>query len=195
MTEHFNKLTPSQLERLALLAEELGEAVQAVNKIIRHGYESYNPDKIVNQRGEGYPVVTNRMELEKEMGDVDAAVRLMIEAGDLTAVGIMAGVKRKLFTVGKYLHHQPDEYVAEMAAFILNAHPNARTDQTELGRVIAKFTDARYDEFMDGSFSCVDLAEHLKFTFGERWTDDKVNIAYTIQDWVDKVKTGDQESE
>jgi NTP pyrophosphatase (non-canonical NTP hydrolase) len=192
---HFNQLTPSQLERLALLAEELGEAVQSVNKIIRHGYESYNPDKIVNQRGEGYPVITNRMELEKEIGDVNAAIGLLIEARDLTNEGIMAATKRKLFSVGKYLHHQPDEYVAEMAAFILNAHPGAQVNQTELGRVIAKFTDSRYDEFMAGSFSCVDLAEHLKFTFGLRWQDDKVNIAYTIQDWVDKVKTGDDESE
>src|SRR5579872_899269 len=37
------RLTPAQIERLALLAEECGEVMQAVSKILRHGYESRNP--------------------------------------------------------------------------------------------------------------------------------------------------------
>ena len=41
--KHFNKLTPGQDERLAMLAEEAGEIVQMVGKILRHGYDSYHP--------------------------------------------------------------------------------------------------------------------------------------------------------
>ncbi len=39
----FNGLTDAQAERLALLLEELGEAQQAIGKILRHGYESMSP--------------------------------------------------------------------------------------------------------------------------------------------------------
>jgi hypothetical protein len=42
--DHFNRLTPAEAERLALLLEELGEAQQIIGKILRHGYESYHPD-------------------------------------------------------------------------------------------------------------------------------------------------------
>jgi len=41
--KHFNGLSPAEAERLALLAEECGEVVQAVCKVLRHGYESTNP--------------------------------------------------------------------------------------------------------------------------------------------------------
>jgi hypothetical protein len=40
MTVNFNGLAPAETERLALLLEELGEAQQAIGKILRHGYES-----------------------------------------------------------------------------------------------------------------------------------------------------------
>jgi hypothetical protein len=38
----FNQLTDAEAERLALLAEECGEVVQVIGKILRHGYESYD---------------------------------------------------------------------------------------------------------------------------------------------------------
>lgn len=34
----FNGLSPAEVERLALLAEECGEVIQTVGKILRHGY-------------------------------------------------------------------------------------------------------------------------------------------------------------
>lgn len=58
--EHFNRLTPAEAERLALLAEECGEVIQAIGKVLRHGFESTHPD--------GGP--TNRESLERECGDV-----------------------------------------------------------------------------------------------------------------------------
>lgn len=192
--DHFNSLTPAELERLMLLNEAAAKIVTAISKIARHGYDSFNPDLVVNQSEDG-PKVTNVTELERAMGELDAAARLMLEAKDVTAESIMKYVKHRLLHGSRYFHHQPDEYCAAMAQHILNAHPNAQTTAAELGRVIAHVTDARYAEFIEGSFSCIDLAQQIKFAFGDRWPDDMTNIAYTIQDWVDKVKTGDNVSE
>jgi hypothetical protein len=43
VSQHFNGLTPAEAERLALLAEECGEVIQAIGKVLRHGYESRHP--------------------------------------------------------------------------------------------------------------------------------------------------------
>lgn len=41
MSEPFsNNLTDVEIERLGLLAEECGEVLQLVGKILQHGYES-----------------------------------------------------------------------------------------------------------------------------------------------------------
>jgi hypothetical protein len=37
-------LNPAQAERLAILAEECGEIVQVIGKILRHGFESTHPE-------------------------------------------------------------------------------------------------------------------------------------------------------
>ena len=37
MDDHFNNLTPGEAERLAILAEECGEVIQIIGKILRHG--------------------------------------------------------------------------------------------------------------------------------------------------------------
>lgn len=105
--EHFNKLTPAALERLAYLGEELAEAGQIIGKILRHGYESYDPTKI-ERVGEHqtpfYPPI-NRELLENELADVLRAVKRMVEAGDLEQWRIDNRVERP-FT-NKYFHHQP----------------------------------------------------------------------------------------
>lgn len=92
----FNQLTPGEAERLALLAEELGESIQAIGKILRHGYESRHPD--------GGP--TNRQSLEIELGDVKHAINRICESGDLSASNIEDRTLNKAVTVQKYLHHQ-----------------------------------------------------------------------------------------
>lgn len=61
-------ITDAQLERLAILAEECGEVVKVVGKILRHGLGSINP-----LTGE-----SNRHLLEKELGDVLAAMELLV---------------------------------------------------------------------------------------------------------------------
>jgi hypothetical protein len=97
----FNGLTEAEAERLALLAEEAAEVVQAVGKILRHGYESTNPD--------GDPEMTNRMALAKECGDFFAAVRLATEEQDFDEEDVRSYMTTKLRKVGRYLHHQPRE--------------------------------------------------------------------------------------
>lgn len=96
MDAHFNQLTPAEAERLALLLEELGEAQQAIGKILRHGYESTHPSGGVE----------NRTSLTKELADVFVATRLMFDAGDLSRSRVAAYEEMKTESVQKYLHHQ-----------------------------------------------------------------------------------------
>jgi len=96
VSQHFNQLTPAEAERLALLAEECGEVIQAIGKILRHGYESRHPD--------GGP--TNREMLERELGDVYAAMDMLSDAGDTDPFAISNAMFLKKGRVRQYLHHQ-----------------------------------------------------------------------------------------
>lgn len=100
MSQPFNQLTPAQVERLALLSEECGEVIQAIGKILRHGYGSRNP-----LMGLG-PL--NREVLERELGDVMTAMDLLCCAGDLDSNVVEAARKEKRILVQRYLHHQDD---------------------------------------------------------------------------------------
>lgn len=93
-------LTPAQLERLALLAEELGEAQQAIGKILRHGYESHNPD--AEDAG------SNRQHLGRECGHVTAALDLLVAANDLEFMDIEGGRNAKHDKLYRWMHHQPE---------------------------------------------------------------------------------------
>lgn len=98
---HFNKLTPAEAERLALLMEECAEVVQICGKILRHGYESFNPAD--NSR------TTNRKLLEREVGHVNFAVSLMSDdTNDLDDDAIGNSFYEKSLNVWKYLHHNKD---------------------------------------------------------------------------------------
>lgn len=90
-------MSEAELERLALLSEELGEVQQIVGKIIRHGYSSYSPlDE---------SKTTNRKLLEKELGDVLFAANLMIANNDISQTVIQNRSHYKRDTIQKYLHH------------------------------------------------------------------------------------------
>ena len=60
-------VTPAQLERLAILMEECGEIQQAIGKVLRHGWEGRYDNG-----------VTNREQLEIEIGDVRVAIRMLV---------------------------------------------------------------------------------------------------------------------
>lgn len=94
------RLNHAQLERLAWLSEELGEAQQAIGKILRHGYASKHPHVVDS--------VDNRMYLVQELGDVLAAVMLLVRNYDLDVVLIAKRAMLKLKNVKQYMHHQAD---------------------------------------------------------------------------------------
>lgn len=94
MPQHFNQLTPAEAERLAMLAEEAGEIVQVVGKILRHGLDSYHPND---------PATTNRMLLTEEINDLYAVVGLLADAGDIPdCMALDEHIAKKL----RYAHHQ-----------------------------------------------------------------------------------------
>lgn len=96
--QHFNQLTPAEAERLSLLLEEMGEAIQVIGKIQRHGYESVNPFDSSKTR--------NRELLENELGHVLHAATRMFGAGDIGRRSVGAAEYDKSTRIGKYLHHQ-----------------------------------------------------------------------------------------
>lgn len=97
--DNYNKLTPAETERLAILSEEMGEAIQVIGKILRHGYDSTHPA--------GGP--TNRADLEREIGDVSAAAIMLVEAGDVSQSKVEMWSECKSVNVRRYLHHQNEE--------------------------------------------------------------------------------------
>jgi NTP pyrophosphatase (non-canonical NTP hydrolase) len=79
--------------------EECGEVIEAIGKILRHGYESCDPTKPY--------ACTNRSKLEQELGDVRAAMLLICASGDVKKDYIHLYAEDKLKNIGKWLHHQP----------------------------------------------------------------------------------------
>ena len=97
--EHFNKLAPTEDERLTLLIEECAEVIQAATKIQRHGYEGTYPDS-----GE-----TNRAALERELGDLTWAITRLTGCGDVKSHAIIKASSDKARRVIPYLHHQNED--------------------------------------------------------------------------------------
>lgn len=89
-------LAPAEIERLAILAEECGEVVQAVGKVLRHGWDSQSP----------YGGKPNLQALERELGNVRAIVNLMLDAGDVRLAELQAWQRRKREQMEKWTHHQ-----------------------------------------------------------------------------------------
>ena len=96
-----NGLNPPQIELLALLAEECGETVQAVCKILRHGYKS-------NFEGKEYD---NKRILEKEIGHIFSATKLLCNSKNIKDEKITTSKEDKLKLITKYLHHRNIDYL------------------------------------------------------------------------------------
>lgn len=97
MSQPFNKLTEGQVERLACLSEELAESIQAIGKILRHGYESKDPTK------ENGP--TNREWLEIELRDVMAAITVLVSRSELNHEKII-DVDPRLEEMQQWIHYK-----------------------------------------------------------------------------------------
>ncbi len=93
----FSNLTDAAIERLSILTEECGESVQVAGKVVRHGWASYHPED-ANK-------TINRELLEKELGDVLFAIRLMGYNNDISITEVERHAKGKANRIGKYLHH------------------------------------------------------------------------------------------
>lgn len=98
MSAHFNDLTAAQAERLAFLVEEIGEALHAAGKVLRHGYESSNPML--------HDGPTNRVALAEELGHVEAAIQMLKDELDVSAVAIEIARSGKVRDVRRWMHHQ-----------------------------------------------------------------------------------------
>lgn len=93
----FSALTPAEIERLAILAEEAAEVQQIAMKIIRHGYDSYHP--------EDEDKTTNRDLLAKELGDLEYIIKQMKLQMDVDVFEIRKHRLAKAKKIVKYLHH------------------------------------------------------------------------------------------
>ena len=107
MSEPFNKLTPAQAERLAMLSEECGEVIMAIGKILRHGYDSIHPDQ------QGTPPefrYTNRKALSYEVKDVIAVASALAHEGEIDLKDADGPYSEKAFRIWqkklRYTHHQ-----------------------------------------------------------------------------------------
>ena len=90
------KLTPSEVERLAFLAEECGELARTIGKVLRFGWESASP----------YGGRINRELLEREIGSIRAIMNLMLDAGDVRLAEIQTWQKSKKLAIGKWTLYQ-----------------------------------------------------------------------------------------
>lgn len=91
-------VTPAQQERLVKLVEEMAESTQVACKTLLHGYRAETSDG---------KVYDNKADLERELGDVDAAKKLMVAANDIDENNIAAATRQKMVNITKYLRHQP----------------------------------------------------------------------------------------
>lgn len=90
-------LDDAQRERLACLAEEAGEIVQAVGKILRHGFDSAYDNGL-----------SNTEILEKEIGDLRYVVERLVLAGDIDPDAVRRASREKIARFRKFTHFQPD---------------------------------------------------------------------------------------
>ncbi len=97
ITSHFNQLSEAEHERLSLLIEECSEVIQAATKILRHGYASNNNGQLQE---------ANRQAIERELGHVQNAYRLMLLAGDVDPNKVAVHADSKARRIAPFLHHQ-----------------------------------------------------------------------------------------
>ena len=100
MPEHHNKLTPAEAERLAILAEECGEVIQMVGKILRHGYEDFSPFDETK--------TPNRVNLANECGNVLCIIGVLEESEDIESRIVTSSMADKIDKLPRWTHHQPD---------------------------------------------------------------------------------------
>lgn len=97
MNTLYSRLSPAELERIAILQEEMSEVSQALCKIQRHGYVT--TDHSTNQ------LYDNRFDLAKELGHLLNALELMVQNHDIDAKVVQQAWNEKKLSINAYLHH------------------------------------------------------------------------------------------
>lgn len=92
-----NLLTPAEIERLALLAEEAAEIVQITSKILRFGKQSFHPNDPTE--------TTNIKLLEMECSHIMVAIQLLAQEDDIDTLYLEDHFKGKVESVNNYLEH------------------------------------------------------------------------------------------
>lgn len=87
-------LTDAQRERLALVAEEMGEVIHVIGKTLRHGYESPHPTTRIR----------NRAALARELGDVLFCVDLLLANDDIDGDYIKSAYQEKQRNIAQWVH-------------------------------------------------------------------------------------------
>lgn len=90
-------MTNADKELLYLLTEEAAEIIQIVQKILRHGLQSYNP--FDENR------TPNIILLEKEIGHINNAVSMLIETNLINKTSIRKAEIEKAETIYQWLHY------------------------------------------------------------------------------------------
>lgn len=100
MNKPFNKLSDAEAERLAILAEECAEVIKCVGKILRHGYEGFDPTGKENG--------SNRQQLSDECGQIFAEIDNINSCLDLDIQWFNDGRHERYRRIldSKYRHHQ-----------------------------------------------------------------------------------------
>lgn len=101
-----NRIGEPEQERLGLYSEEMGEAQQVVGKILRHGLDSTNPEESSDSR-------SNQKLLEKETGDILAAIDILVACGTLDRAGLERARMAKLQKLQRWLHCGTNLHAAE----------------------------------------------------------------------------------
>lgn len=94
MAENFNKLSPAETELLSCFAEECGEVIHMIGKVLRHGWESTHPD---------YDFLSNRDLLSREVGDLQAVTGLIYKHLNASVIDVYRESKYR--KMKPYLHH------------------------------------------------------------------------------------------
>lgn len=115
-SSHFSDLTFSQMERLHMLSEEAAEVIKASMKVLRHGYENYNPDY-----GAGKSV--NREDLQRELGDLFGVAHHMQRHKDVDATLVGNHASNKLNKSRPYMHYYEEPAVRPFSAEHVGKEP------------------------------------------------------------------------
>ena len=102
--------TTGQVERMATLNEECGEVTQVIGKILRFGIDSDNNGELPE---------SNRAMLNRELGDVLAALFICVAAGDVDFPTVKMHAEAKAHRIVRHLKNPFNREYATNAEHML----------------------------------------------------------------------------